>query len=152
MVRWYSGCATPDALPSYHSPVPSINAAEPGWACVVRQTQRAVSPLTPAGPFEPSYSSCASSPSPNMTKRRNLSTFRRTNKPKSNLTTPADISLSIHNPTSPRAPAHGPAVPPVSYTHLRAHETVLDLVCRLLLEKKKKKIKTTILHKKNVKH
>src|SRR5665811_2387181 len=30
---------------------------------------------------------------------------------------------------------------PVSYTHLRAHETVLDLVCRLLLEKKKKKTK-----------
>ena len=29
---------------------------------------------------------------------------------------------------------------PVSYTHLRAHETVLDLVCRLLLEKKKQKI------------
>ena len=27
----------------------------------------------------------------------------------------------------------------VSYTHLRAHETVLDLVCRLLLEKKNKK-------------
>ena len=26
---------------------------------------------------------------------------------------------------------------PVSYTHLRAHETVLDLVCRLLLEKKR---------------
>ena len=26
---------------------------------------------------------------------------------------------------------------PVSYTHLRAHETALDLVCRLLLEKKK---------------
>ena len=25
----------------------------------------------------------------------------------------------------------------VSYTHLRAHETVLDLVCRLLLDKKK---------------
>ena len=31
----------------------------------------------------------------------------------------------------------------VSYTHLRAHETVLDLVCRLLLAKKKKK---TIIH------
>ena len=29
----------------------------------------------------------------------------------------------------------------VSYTHLRAHETVLDLVCRLLLEKKNKKTK-----------
>ena len=27
---------------------------------------------------------------------------------------------------------------PVSYSHLRAHETVLDLVCRLLLEKKKR--------------
>ena len=26
---------------------------------------------------------------------------------------------------------------PVSYTHLRAHETSLHLVCRLLLEKKK---------------
>ena len=33
--------------------------------------------------------------------------------------------------------AQGPI--PVSYTHLRAHETVLDLVCRLLLEKKKTK-------------
>ena len=28
---------------------------------------------------------------------------------------------------------------PVSYTHLRAHETDSYLVCRLLLEKKKKK-------------
>ena len=34
----------------------------------------------------------------------------------------------------------------VSYTHLRAHETVLDLVCRLLLEKKKKKNKTLNSH------
>ena len=34
--------------------------------------------------------------------------------------------------------AHARAVgAAVSYTHLRAHETVLDLVCRLLLEKKK---------------
>ena len=30
---------------------------------------------------------------------------------------------------------------PVSYTHLRAHETVLDLVFRLLLEKKTHKKK-----------
>ena len=29
-----------------------------------------------------------------------------------------------------------PGISAVSYTHLRAHETVLDLVCRLLLEKK----------------
>ena len=28
-------------------------------------------------------------------------------------------------------------IEPVSYTHLRAHETVLDIVCRLLLDKKK---------------
>ena len=35
--------------------------------------------------------------------------------------------------------AEQPSAPiAVSYTHLRAHETVLDLVCRLLLEKKKK--------------
>ena len=33
---------------------------------------------------------------------------------------------------------------PVSYTHLRAHETGRNLVCRLLLEKKKKKNNTTI--------
>eukprot|EP00657_Telonema_sp_P-1_P012416 TRINITY_DN896_c0_g1_i4.p1 TRINITY_DN896_c0_g1~~TRINITY_DN896_c0_g1_i4.p1 ORF type:complete len:110 (-),score=57.88 TRINITY_DN896_c0_g1_i4:33-362(-) len=37
---------------------------------------------------------------------------------------------------------------PVSYTHLRAHETVLDLVCRLLLEKKKKEDKKQTQHKK----
>ena len=30
-----------------------------------------------------------------------------------------------------------PGQHPVSYTHLRAHETVLDLVCRLLLENKR---------------
>ena len=33
----------------------------------------------------------------------------------------------------------GTSIRSVSYTHLRAHETVLDLVCRLLLEKKKNK-------------
>ena len=32
--------------------------------------------------------------------------------------------------------ARGSDPDPVSYTHLRAHETVLDLVCRLLLETK----------------
>ena len=37
---------------------------------------------------------------------------------------------------------------PVSYTHLRAHETVLDIVCRLLLEKKKQHTQITfcIIH------
>ena len=38
---------------------------------------------------------------------------------------------------------------PVSYTHLRAHETVLDLVCRLLLEKKKKYSTTPLHHSTN---
>ena len=36
---------------------------------------------------------------------------------------------------------------PVSYTHLRAHETVLDIVCRLLLEKKNKTQHNTTQHK-----
>ena len=41
----------------------------------------------------------------------------------------------------------------VSYTHLRAHETVLDLVCRLLLEKKKQNYKTrTLIHADNRNH
>ena len=39
----------------------------------------------------------------------------------------------------PRGPVVDEFIEPVSYTHLRAHETVLDLVCRLLLEKKKNK-------------
>src|SRR5674476_1615851 len=34
-------------------------------------------------------------------------------------------------------PPHARTVVPVSYTHLRAHETGRNLVCRLLLEKKK---------------
>ena len=39
-----------------------------------------------------------------------------------------DMVIFLRDPMTPQ---------PVSYTHLRAHETVLDLVCRLLLEKKK---------------
>src|SRR5665648_1027643 len=37
-------------------------------------------------------------------------------------------------------------VQPVSYTHLRAHETRHDLVCRLLLEKKKKTNKNIYIY------
>ena len=47
----------------------------------------------------------------------------------------ASIGLCRPQPGDQQPPANSP----VSYTHLRAHETVLDLVCRLLLEKKKKK-------------
>src|SRR5665811_1160606 len=48
-------------------------------------------------------------------------------------------TLSPHKeaPTDCRHTVSG-SISPVSYTHLRAHETVLDLVCRLLLEKKQK--------------
>ena len=38
--------------------------------------------------------------------------------------------------TDPKGRLHTITLGAVSYTHLRAHETVLDLVCRLLLEKK----------------
>ena len=37
----------------------------------------------------------------------------------------------------------------VSYTHLRAHETVLDLVCRLLLEKKKEQHENVLILNRN---
>ena len=45
--------------------------------------------------------------------------------------------LSAVTPTPLFEVARADDAGPVSYTHLRAHETVLDLVCRLLLEKKK---------------
>ena len=41
---------------------------------------------------------------------------------------------------------------PVSYTHLRAHETPEHLVCRLLLEKKKKNKKNKKKKKKKKTH
>ena len=44
--------------------------------------------------------------------------------------TPAECDFSIK-------PISCENVEPVSYTHLRAHETGRNLVCRLLLEKKK---------------
>ena len=46
--------------------------------------------------------------------------------------------VSCSPPRTEPTPADRRGAGPVSYTHLRAHETVLDLVCRLLLEKKKK--------------
>ena len=45
-----------------------------------------------------------------------------------------------------RSPSEGKRAEAVSYTHLRAHETVLDLVCRLLLEKKKTPNTHTLLY------
>ena len=55
---------------------------------------------------------------------------------------PMALMLVAFSPISGRMVGRrGPRLPllisgAVSYTHLRAHETVLDLVCRLLLEKK----------------
>eukprot|EP00658_Telonema_sp_P-2_P050970 TRINITY_DN39008_c0_g1_i4.p2 TRINITY_DN39008_c0_g1~~TRINITY_DN39008_c0_g1_i4.p2 ORF type:complete len:107 (-),score=13.47 TRINITY_DN39008_c0_g1_i4:85-405(-) len=45
--------------------------------------------------------------------------------------------LLLPPPTNPREDRSGLCMS-VSYTHLRAHETPEHLVCRLLLEKKKK--------------
>src|SRR5665811_987457 len=54
-------------------------------------------------------------------------------------TTPLFMSPTFRVAVSPLEYWLSPIrVASVSYTHLRAHETVLDLVCRLLLEKKKK--------------
>eukprot|EP00657_Telonema_sp_P-1_P008091 TRINITY_DN28670_c0_g1_i1.p1 TRINITY_DN28670_c0_g1~~TRINITY_DN28670_c0_g1_i1.p1 ORF type:complete len:187 (-),score=52.90 TRINITY_DN28670_c0_g1_i1:77-637(-) len=51
-----------------------------------------------------------------------------------------DSMHQCHNLADPWcAPNWNETADAVSYTHLRAHETVLDLVCRLLLEKKKRK-------------
>src|SRR5665811_351387 len=44
------------------------------------------------------------------------------------ITPPEGVDVCM---VAPKGPGH---LVPVSYTHLRAHETVLDLVCRLLLE------------------
>ena len=49
---------------------------------------------------------------------------------------PAPVKAAIRSSNAvTRAPTEETKLESVSYTHLRAHETVLDLVCRLLLEK-----------------
>ena len=55
--------------------------------------------------------------------------------------TAEDIAATDGRVTAPPVLTIGP----VSYTHLRAHETVLDLVCRLLLEKKKSNKQNTAI-------
>src|SRR5665647_2592363 len=55
---------------------------------------------------------------------------------------PGDVLRFEHSPLSRKAAGgacHRIELHAVSYTHLRAHETDSYLVCRLLLEKKKKK-------------
>ena len=50
---------------------------------------------------------------------------------------PLTIKKVAHPVETGKGSANRIRVDAVSYTHLRAHETVLDLVCRLLLENKK---------------
>ena len=50
----------------------------------------------------------------------------------------------VHAATMPAVTVILEGVEAVSYTHLRAHETVLDLVCRLLLEKKNTTSSSTV--------
>ena len=52
-------------------------------------------------------------------------------------------SLALFQQVGSPSGEAGALINPVSYTHLRAHETVLDLVCRLLLEKKNNTHRTT---------
>ena len=65
----------------------------------------------------------------------------------------AELSVDVLAPASDPTGGEGgtgvrEAAGAVSYTHLRAHETVLDLVCRLLLEKKNNKdTQTLVLYK-----
>src|SRR5665811_1214394 len=49
------------------------------------------------------------------------------------------VAVSLHTRTQDALLATKVFTVLILFTHLRAHETVLDLVCRLLLEKKKKK-------------
>src|SRR5660397_71565 len=63
---------------------------------------------------------------------------------------PLPRSPACHGALGSSCDATGRAVsPPVSYTHLRAHETKANLVCRLLLEKKKNKQKKKTKKQKN---
>jgi len=58
-------------------------------------------------------------------------------------TTYADINMDSAGMISQGYYFWGQNIRAVSYTHLRAHETRHDLVCRLLLEKKKNRAKAT---------
>src|SRR5660398_297146 len=51
---------------------------------------------------------------------------------------PPELVCATAPSSSPCSSPDGGGPKSVSYTHLRAHETKANLVCRLLLEKKKK--------------
>src|SRR5674536_129992 len=69
----------------------------------------------------------------------------RTTRTASSATSTSSPTRACRRWTSRRSVPTGTRTPtPVSYTHLRAHETPEHLVCRLLLEKKKTKQKQHI--------
>ena len=69
---------------------------------------------------------------------RHLAQIGGTEKEQTRTDTDDDQSVPVHDSPYVSVPSFVLVAnaAPVSYTHLRAHETVLDLVCRLLLEKK----------------
>src|SRR5665811_2568315 len=99
---------------------------------------RCMTPILPPAPILPSVPITATTPTTNITHM----TTTATTIPKTILAV-LDMATPLPNYPGERLPS---AHFPVSYTHLRAHETVLDLVCRLLLEKKKKKNKTKYIY------
>src|SRR5664280_3156914 len=120
------GCATSDPRYSDVGPGKERRTAAPGWRAAPGDTARA----RPTGPAE----------------RWPLGWVRRrTGRRLHHMLSqrqerPASEGMCPWRPSNSSAHARSStleATPPVSYTHLRAHETVLDLVCRLLLEKKK---------------
>src|SRR5665811_1825307 len=105
-----------------------------GWTSLDTPTNRAASGLP--GPVEkiPANSCPPSTESPHWPNGGCWAPSRRHQR-----RPPARLPRRVRVPFQPPPfPQSRPVVLPVSYTHLRAHETVLDLVCRLLLEKKKK--------------
>src|SRR5450756_3035114 len=72
--------------------------------------------------------------------RQNSSDFERPKKGKNTQIPILKCLISCHCSIRSTLCSNSDDIRAVSYTHLRAHETRHDLVCRLLLEKKKKKI------------
>src|SRR5678815_2998091 len=79
---------------------------------------------------------------------RNISSLRTMSARRPDVNRYLDWSVKMYRPSGYSAPlgntmngrtrsVSGSTTAPVSYTHLRAHETPEHLVCRLLLEKKK---------------
>src|SRR5450759_4438745 len=75
-------------------------------------------------------------PQPAMTPARAITTSGTTSKTTLNARSIVLLSTTDECAILVRAASRAQAPVSVSYTHLRAHETRHDLVCRLLLEKK----------------